>query len=238
MSEYMAKHSVSKLIGSPPGYVGYEEGGGLSEKVRRHPYSVVLFDEIEKAHPDIFHLLLQILDDGVLTDSMGRTANFKNTVVILTTNIGATEKEHTGVLGFSSGASDVVDAEKDIRMRALREHFRPEFLNRIDEIIVFERLTAESMRQIAKNMLMEVKERIAAIGIEVEFDDSVADAIASHGDIARFGARPLRREIFAKVEDAFSLWILEGELREGDRVFVKMENGKLCVCDRTVASGV
>ena len=238
MSEYMEKHSVSKLIGSPPGYVGYDEGGGLAEKVRRHPYSVVLFDEIEKAHPDVFNLLLQILDDGILTDSSGRTANFKNTVIILTTNIGTSEKEHSGVLGFSDHATTHTDMEKDIRMRALRESFRPEFLNRIDEIIVFDRLQSESLIRIARNMLDDVQKRISSIGIEAEFDDSVAEAIAFHGDTNRFGARPLRREIFAKVEDAFSIWILEGEVREGDRIFVKMENGKLCMMDRAEKSHI
>lgn len=237
MSEYMEKHSVSKLIGSPPGYIGYEEGGGLSEKVRRHPYSVVLFDEIEKAHPDVFNLLLQILDDGILTDSTGRTANFKNTVIILTTNIGTAEREHTGVLGFSSSASAKIDAEKDFRMRALRERFRPEFLNRLDEIIVFERLSSENLILIAQNMLEDVKKRIKAIGIDAEFDASVARMIASHADVERYGARPLRREIFAKIEDVFSLWILEGEVREGDRVFVKAENGKICLEERIGIAG-
>ena len=183
-------------------------------------------------------LLLQILDDGILTDSSGRTANFKNTVIILTTNLGTSEKEHPGILGFSDHAVTHTDAEKDIRMRALRESFRPEFLNRIDEIIVFDRLDAESLMRIAKNMLADVQKRICSIGIDAEFDDSVAEAIAFQGDTARFGARPLRREIFAKVEDAFSIWILEGEIREGDRVFVKMENGNLCIVDRAEKSGV
>ncbi len=238
MSEYMEKHSVSKLIGSPPGYVGYEEGGGLCEKVRRHPYSVVLFDEIEKAHSDIFNLLLQILDDGILTDSMGRTANFKNTVIILTTNIGTSEKERTGVLGFSLDASSQAEAEKDARLRVLQGYFRPEFLNRIDETIVFGRLTSENLVTIAKNMLKEVEQRIRSIGIEAEFDDSVAEMIASSPESAHYGARPLRREIFAKVEDPFSLWILEGQVKEGDRVFVKIENGTLCICERPAKSDV
>ena len=237
MSEYMEKHSVSKLIGSPPGYVGYDEGGGLSEKVRRHPYAVILFDEIEKAHPDIFNLLLQILDDGILTDSAGKTANFKNTVIILTTNIGTAEREHTGVLGFSSSVSAKTDAEKDFRMRALRERFRPEFLNRIDEIIVFEKLTRENLIQIAQNMLSDVQKRIKSIGIDAEFDASVAEMIASHADVERYGARPLRREIFAKIEDAFSLWVLEGQIHEGDRVFVKAENGKICLAEKVLAAG-
>ncbi len=227
MSEYMEKHSVSKLIGSPPGYVGYEDGGGLSERVKRKPYSVVLFDEIEKAHPDIFNLLLQILDDGILTDSAGRTVSFKNTVIILTTNVGTAEREHTGVLGFSSSASAKTDAEKDSRMKALRERFRPEFLNRIDEIIVFEALTHKDILVIAETMLKDVKKRIKALGIEAEFDASVAELLASASDISRYGARPIRREIFSKVEDIFSLWILDGTVKEGEKVYVRAENGIL-----------
>ncbi len=226
MSEYMEKHSVSKLIGSPPGYVGYEDGGGLSEKVRRHPYSVVLFDEIEKAHPDVFNLLLQILDDGILTDSTGRTVNFKNTVIILTTNLGTTEKE-SGILGFSSSSMSKTDIKREAHMNALRERFRPEFLNRIDEIIVFERLQKDALIRIAENMLADVQKRVKSIGIEAEFDASVAEMIASHADVVKYGARPLRREIFAKIEDVFSLWVLEGKIKEGDSVRVKAENGKI-----------
>ncbi len=228
MSEYMEKHSVSKLIGSPPGYVGYEDGGGLSEKVRRHPYSVVLFDEIEKAHPDVFNLLLQILDDGILTDSAGRTVNFKNTVIILTTNLGTTEKE-TGILGFSSSPTAKSDAKRETHIGALRERFRPEFLNRIDEIVIFERLKQDDLIRIAENMLIDVKKRVKSIGIEAEFDASVAEMIASHADVAKYGARPLRREIFAKIEDVFSLWVLEGTMKEGDAVRVKAENGEIVI---------
>ncbi len=227
MSEYMEKHSVSKLIGSPPGYVGYEDGGGLSEKVRRHPYAVVLFDEIEKAHPDVFNLLLQILDDGMLTDSSGRSVNFKNTVIVLTTNLGTSEQDRAGVLGFSSGEAAERASEKERRMRALRAEFRPEFLNRIDEIIVFERLNREHLVLIAESMLLDVKNRIENIGIHVEFDRSVAEMLADSSDVSQYGARPLRREIFSKVEDAFSLWILEGKIKEGDFVSVRAENGEI-----------
>ena len=223
MSEYMEKHSVSKLIGSPPGYVGYDEGGGLTERVRRAPYSVVLFDEIEKAHPDVFGLLLQILDNGILTDSSGHTANFKNTIIILTTNIGSGENEHGGILGFSmqNGSAH----EREIRMRSLREYFRPELINRIDEIIVFDTLTYDSVLSIAVKMLREVSERIRALGVNAEFDESVSRMLADCEDIGRYGARPLRREIFSKIEDAFSLWMLEGRLVPGDRVTISAQNG-------------
>ncbi len=227
MSEYMERHSVSKLIGSPPGYVGYEDGGGLSEKVRRHPYSVVLFDEIEKAHPDIFNLLLQILDDGMLTDSGGRTIHFKNTVIIMTANIAAREKE-TGALGFS--ASSMRETRKEeAEKKALQSYFRPEFLNRIDEIIIFEHLTHAELVRIAEAMLKEVQSRLQAIGIRAYFEPSVAHMIASHTDVKTYGARPLRREIFSKVEDVFSMRILEGTLKKGDTVTVSAENDALAI---------
>ena len=225
MSEYMEKHSVSKLIGSPPGYVGYDEGGGLTEKVRRSPYSVILFDEIEKAHPDIFGLLLQILDNGALTDSSGHTANFKNTIIILTTNIGSGEHEHNGILGFSTQNGSANEREQ--RMRALRECFRPELINRIDEIVVFDTLSRESVLSIAEKMLTDVSERIRSLGVEAEFDKSVSEMLADCADVARYGARPLRREIFSKIEDSFSLWMLDGKLLPGDRVTVLAENGAI-----------
>ncbi len=225
MSEYMEKHSVSKIIGSPPGYVGYDDGGGLTEKVRRSPYSVVLFDEIEKAHPDIFGLLLQILDNGVLTDSAGHTANFKNTIIILTTNIGSEENHHSGVLGFSTQKESVHEREQ--RMQSLREYFRPELINRIDEIIVFDSLSRESVLAIARKMLVGVSERIGALGVYADFDESVCRMLADCEDISRYGARPLRREIFSKIEDAFSLWMLDGKLVPGDRVTVSAKNGAI-----------
>ena len=225
MSEYMEKHSVSKLIGSPPGYVGYDDGGGLTEKVRRSPYSVVLFDEIEKAHPDIFGLLLQILDNGILTDSTGHTANFKNTIIILTTNIGSGEHERGGVLGFS--AQNGSAHEREQRMKSLREYFRPELINRIDEIIVFDALSRESVLSIARKMLADVGERIRALGVNAEFDESVCRMLADSADVAAYGARPLRREIFSKIEDAFSLWMLDGKLVPGDCVTVSAKNGRI-----------
>ena len=223
MSEYMEKHSVSKLIGSPPGYIGYDEGGGLTEKVRRSPYSVVLFDEIEKAHPDIFGLLLQILDNGALTDSSGHTANFKNTIIILTTNIGSGDNDHGGVLGFSMQNGNVHEREQ--RMKSLREYFRPELINRIDEIVAFETLSHESVLAIAQKMLADVGERIRMLGVTAEFDGSVSRMLADCEDISRYGARPLRREIFSKIEDAFSIWMLDGKLVPGDDVTVFAKNG-------------
>ncbi len=227
MSEYMEKHSVSKLIGSPPGYIGYDDGGGLTEKVRRSPYSVVLFDEIEKAHHDIFGLLLQILDNGVLTDSAGHTASFKNAIIILTTNIGSAENERSGILGFSSQSDGADTHEREQRMKALREHFRPELINRIDEIIVFDSLSHESILSIARKMLDEVASRIGALGVVAAFDESVSEMLAACGEIEQYGARPLRREIFSKIEDAFSLWMLDGKLVPGDRVIVSAKNGAI-----------
>jgi ATP-dependent Clp protease ATP-binding subunit ClpC len=233
MSEYMEKHSVSKLIGSPPGYVGYDEGGGLTEKVRRSPYSVILFDEIEKAHPDIFGLLLQILDNGILTDSSGHTANFKNTIIILTTNIGSGEHEHGGVLGFSAQSGGVHEREQ--RMKALKSYFRPELINRIDEIIVFGMLSHESVRAIARKMLADVGARIRALGVDADFDDSVSQMLADCEDVRQYGARPLRREIFSKIEDAFSLWMLDGKLVPGDRVTVSAKNGAIAFTKQVVS---
>ncbi len=225
MSEYMEKHSVSKLIGSPPGYVGYEDGGGLSEKVRRRPYSVVLFDEIEKAHSDVYDLLLQILDDGILTDSAGKSVSFKNTVIILTTNLGNSEKAAGGKLGFSDMTAS--EQAKDLGMEALRGHFRPEFLGRMDEIVMFSRLSNEDLKKIAKKMLSQVRERIEGLGMNAEFDESVTEMLISHMDSARYGARPLRRELSTRVEDVFSMWILEGRVRKGERIRVTVENGAL-----------
>ncbi len=226
MSEYMEKHSVSKLIGSPPGYIGYDEGGGLTERVRRRPYAVVLFDEIEKAHPDIFHLLLQIMDDGVLTDSSGHTVSFKNTVIILTTNAGT--RERGGVLGFSqAGAGDLSSGEETLR--TLRTHFSPEFLNRIDEIVPFSSLGRDTLVRIAEKLLEEVRMRLLSIGIEATFERSVAEMVASHPDVTIYGARPLRREIFAKIEDAFSLCLLSGSIKRGDRVRVWVRDGEVMI---------
>ncbi len=226
MSEYMEKHTVSRLVGSPPGYVGFEEGGQLTEKVRRNPYSVVLFDEIEKAHPDVFNILLQILEDGILTDSQGRRVDFKNTVIIMTSNIGArliTDKK----VAFGFGDADnALRDENSIKSRVLEElksAFRPEFLNRVDDIIVFSKLTENEIKEIAGKMLDNLKSRLENLNITIDFTDAVLSALAEKGFDAVYGARPLRREIQNKIEDALSERILEQAVKNGDSV----------VCDYT-----
>ena len=221
MSEYMEKHTVSRLVGSPPGYVGFEEGGQLTEKVRRNPYSVILFDEIEKAHPDVFNILLQILEDGILTDSQGRRVDFKNAVIIMTSNIGArliTDKKVS--FGFGSGDSSDQN-EKDIKSRVLEElksSFRPEFLNRVDDIIVFSKLTQDEIKQIAGKMLHNLTSRLKNLNITIDFTDEVLNALADKGFDAVYGARPLRREIQNRIEDALSEKILDGSIKNGDNV--------------------
>ncbi|MCQ2423689.1 MAG: ATP-dependent Clp protease ATP-binding subunit [Clostridia bacterium] len=226
MSEYMEKHSVSKMIGSPPGYVGYDEGGQLTEKVRRRPYSVVLFDEIEKAHPDVFNMLLQILEDGILTDAQGRRVDFKNTVIIMTSNCGAgaiTEPKH---LGFTaeSGSDDKM---RENVMDALKGTFRPEFLNRIDEIVVFNKLSDEDIRKIASLMLTELAGRIVQSGVSVTFDGELVAHLAKVGFDPVYGARPLRRAIVRSVEDSLSEAMLAGEVKPGDTVTAKLSDGKV-----------
>ncbi len=219
MSEYMEKHTVSRLVGSPPGYVGFEEGGQLTEKVRRNPYSVILFDEIEKAHPDVFNILLQILEDGILTDSQGRRVDFKNAVIIMTSNIGArliTDKK----VSFGFGTSDDQN-EKDIKARVLEElkgAFRPEFLNRVDDVIVFSKLTQDEIKQIAGKMLDNLKKRLKNLNISIEFTDDVLTALADKGFDPVYGARPLRREIQNRIEDALSEKILDATIKNGNCV--------------------
>ena len=229
MSEYMEKHSVSKLIGSPPGYVGYDEGGQLTEKIRRKPYSVVLFDEIEKAHPDVFNIMLQILDDGILTDSQGRKVDFKNTVIIMTSNVGAAAlTERTKSLGFSSfsGEAEKTTAEENV-MQALKSTFRPEFLNRLDDIVVFNRLSVDDIKKIASIMLLEVGKRINEIGVNITFDDSVIEYVSNKGFDKVYGARPLRRAITSLIEDAFSEAMLEGKIKVGDTLTAKVVDEKI-----------
>ena len=228
MSEYMEKHTVSKLVGSPPGYVGYEEGGQLTEKVRRKPYSVVLFDEIEKAHPDVFNMLLQILEDGRLTDSQGRRVDFRNTVIIMTSNIGArmiTEKQNS--LGFSYGDQKDNDNAKihDLVMEELKKAFRPEFLNRVDDIIVFNKLTSENIEEIARRMLAQLKKRVEALGMEISFSDAAVAAIAKEGFDETYGARPLRRAIQTQIEDKLSEQMLEGKVTAGKPVECDYQQG-------------
>ncbi len=225
MSEYMEKHSVSKLIGSPPGYVGFEEGGQLTERIRRKPYAVVLFDEIEKAHPDVFNILLQVLEDGVLTDSQGRHVDFRNTIIILTSNVGAGEMAATKSLGFAAEGSnaDPAAAQRERMMTALKATFRPEFLNRIDDIIIFNSLSKEEIEQIAGLMLSEVQKRIEDLGIKIEFSDKVPALLAKEGFDPTYGARPLRRAVVRLIEDAFSGQMLEGKIARGDTVQADVE---------------
>ena len=223
MSEYMEKHSVSKLIGSPPGYVGYDEGGQLTEKIRRKPYSVVLFDEIEKAHPDVFNVMLQILDDGILTDAQGRRVDFKNALIIMTSNLGARElTAKRGSLGFASAESGESDREemKSKVIGHLKDAFRPEFINRIDEIIVFDKLSDSDIRSIADKMIKTVSERIRSLGVEVTFADAAVDSLSREGTDPIYGARPLRRTITHKVEDSFATAMLDGTFGKGDKVEV------------------
>ena len=226
MSEYMEKHSVSKMVGAPPGYVGFDEAGQLTEKVRRKPYSVVLFDEIEKAHPDVFNIMLQILDDGRLTDSKGRVVSFKNTIIIMTSNVGATEIQHKNALGFSGGSQKDYDDMCDRYMDALKEKFRPEFLNRIDDIIVFHKLTKDETAKIAELLLGSLRKRLAVMGVSLEVSKSAMDLIIEKGYDNDYGARPLKRVIQRYIEDKLSEEILRGTLRENSKITVNAADGE------------
>ena len=230
MSEYMEKHSVSKLIGSPPGYVGYEEGGQLTEAVRRKPYSVVLFDEIEKAHPDVFNMMLQILDDGRLTDSQGKTVDFKNTVVIMTSNVGATSLEKTKSLGFNT-SKDVEKEEyernKEIILDELKNTFRPEFLNRVDDIIIFQNLNEKDVKKIAALLLDEMIERLEKVDITAEYDNKVLNFISKTGFSKEYGARPLERVIRTSIENAMAEAILSGDISKEDSIAISVSRDKV-----------
>ncbi len=231
MSEYMEKHSVSKMIGSPPGYVGYDEGGQLSEQVRRHPYSVVLFDEIEKAHPDVFNILLQILDDGHVTDSQGRKVDFKNTIIIMTSNAGAQSIIEPKKLGFAAAEDEREDYDrmKSSVMEEVHRIFKPEFLNRIDETIVFHALTKDHMKKIVSLMTRELTERCEKqMGIRLNVRDSVKKYIVDKAYDPKYGARPLRRAIQTQLEDVLADEILAGRIKRGDSVVVGMNKGKIC----------
>jgi ATP-dependent Clp protease ATP-binding subunit ClpC len=227
MSEYQERHTVSRLIGSPPGYVGYDEGGGLTEAVRRRPYRVILFDEIEKAHPDVFNTLLQLLDDGRLTDGHGRTVDFRNTVIIMTSNLGTGVQERA-TLGFTRRTDGPVEHErlKESVEKALREHFRPEFLNRIDEVIVFEPLTRAELGQIVDLLVNEVRERMEDRAIEFELTQAAKDELVREGYDPTFGARPLRRTVQRRIENELARRVLSGEFHEGQRVVVDFEDGE------------
>ena len=230
MSEFMEKHSTAKLIGSPPGYVGYDDGGHLSELVRKKPYSVILFDEIEKAHPDIFNIMLQILDDGRLTDAKGRHINFKNTVIIMTSNVGASMITTQGKLGFTTAENakqDKYEKLKDTVNEELKKAFRPEFLNRIDDIIVFNHLSKEEIRQIVDLMMKDLFKRISERGLSMEVTDEVKDYLAKDGYSEAYGARPLRRLIQRKIEDELAEEILTNAYQEGDTIVLKLKDEKI-----------
>ncbi len=226
MSEYMEKHTVSKLIGAPPGYVGFDEGGQLTEKIRRKPYSVVLFDEIEKAHPDVFNMLLQILEDGVLTDSQGRKVSFKNSIIIMTSNVGATKiTDEKLALGFGQEDGKKMSIE-DLVMPDLKKTFKPEFLNRLDDIIVFNQLEQSDIEEIARRMLKSLKKRTADLGIDLEFTNSAITELAKEGFDKTYGARPLRRAIQSKIEDRLSELILDKTIDKGSKCTVDYEDGE------------
>ena len=234
MSEYMEKHAVSKFIGSPPGYVGFEEGGQLTEKIRKHPYSVILFDEIEKAHPDVFNIMLQILDDGILTDAQGRTVDFKNTVIIMTSNLGASEILGKGgsKLGFGNNDDSKKTEKEQIKekvMAEVRRAFKPEFLNRIDEIIVFDRLEKDDIKKIAGLMLTSLTKRLADEDIAVTFTDNAVDRISDEGFDKVYGARPLRRAIQTRIEDMLSEEIIDGDVKSGDTISVDYRDDAFAV---------
>jgi ATP-dependent Clp protease ATP-binding subunit ClpC len=228
MSEYMERHTVSKLIGSPPGYVGYNEGGQLTEAVRRRPYTVVLFDEIEKAHPDVFNMLLQILEDGRLTDAKGRTVDFKNTLLIMTSNIGSKVIEKGGGgLGFDFDENKAESQYNRIRSlvnEELKQYFRPEFLNRLDEIIVFRQLNRDEVKEIADIMLKEVFGRLNEQGIILEVTERFKDRLVSEGYNPAYGARPLRRAIMRLLEDVLAEQILSGSIKDGDTAVVDVDD--------------
>jgi ATP-dependent Clp protease ATP-binding subunit ClpC len=228
MSEYMERHSVSRLIGAPPGYVGYEEGGQLTEAVRRRPYRVILFDEIEKAHPDVFNILLQILDDGRLTDNAGRTVDFKNTVIILTSNLG-TQPSLEHPLGFAAAdaGQTTYDQMRERMLSELRRTFRPELLNRIDEVVVFRPLTKEQVRAIVDLMIGRVNKELSERGVTIELTDAARDMLVQEGFDEAFGARPLRRAIQRLVENPVAKGLLDKQFHEGDTIVLEVQDEKI-----------
>lgn len=220
MSEFMEKHSVARLIGAPPGYVGYEQGGYLTEHVRRKPYSVILLDEVEKAHPDVFNILLQILDDGRLTDSQGRTVDFKNTLLIMTSNLGSQ-------LIQEKMSTESYDAVKQEVLQVVLQHFRPEFVNRIDETVVFEPLDKEMIKKIAEIQINRVRKRLTDRELKLEITDAAMNDLADHGFDPVFGARPLKRAIQQYIENPLATYLLEGKYTSGDVIKVSIENDSL-----------
>ena len=229
MSEFMEAHSVSKLIGAPPGYVGFDDGGQLTEKVRRKPYSVVLFDEIEKAHPDVFNTLLQMLDDGRLTDSQGRTVSFKNTIIIMTSNVGATDAQERREIGFNAVGRKESQAQNDAYMKALRARFKPEFLNRIDVVCLFDKLTKDDVARIAQIMIKKVESTLKDSNISLVVTQSALDWLIAKGYDPEYGARPLRRVIEQNVEDEIAEAIIEGRIKRDSTVTVDCVNDAITV---------
>ena len=232
MSEFMEKHTTAKLIGSPPGYVGYDDGGHMTELVRKKPYSVILFDEIEKAHPDVFNIMRQILDDGRLTDSKGRHVSFKNTIIIMTSNVGAHMIQNTSKLGFSvtnDEKKDKYEKLKETVMEELKKAFRPEFLNRIDDIIVFAHLNESEIREIVDLMLNDLFKRLGERELTIEVTDAAKDYLAKEGYSETYGARPLRRVIQKKVEDVLAEEILTGNYQPNDKLLMDVKDEKIVI---------
>jgi ATP-dependent Clp protease ATP-binding subunit ClpC len=229
MSEYMEKFNVSRLVGAPPGYVGYEEGGQLTEKTRRRPYSVVLLDEIEKAHPDVFNILLQVMEDGRLTDSFGRRVDFRNTVLIMTSNVGASLLRKQGSIGFKPETEGEVmdyDTMKEKLMEEVKKTFKPEFLNRVDDIIVFRPLKKEHLYEIVEIEVNEVKKRVKEQGLELELTPEAKEFLIEKGFDPVFGARPLKRTIQRYIEDPLAEEVIAGKFKEGDVILIKKAEGK------------
>jgi ATP-dependent Clp protease ATP-binding subunit ClpC len=230
MSEYMEKFTASRLIGSPPGYVGYEEGGQLSEAVRRRPYSVVLFDEIEKAHPDVMHLLLQILEDGKITDSLGRKIDFRNTIIIMTSNVGADILRRQTTMGFAATkplGEHEFEAMRDRLLEEAKKVFKPEFINRLDDIIVFHQLTKADLMQIVELEVAKVLHRVKGKDVHIELEQSAKEFLIEKGYDPQYGARPMRRAVERYLEDPFAEELLRGNVKPGDVVHVSAEGGKL-----------
>ncbi len=229
MSEYMEQHTVSKLIGSPPGYVGFEDGGQLTEKIRRKPYSVILLDEIEKAHPDVLNVLLQILDDGQLTDGQGKKVNFKNCVIVMTSNVGAKLIVDKNTIGFETGSNEEKENAfiKDSIMKELKKTFKPEFLNRLDDIIVFHKLNNEDLLKITRILLDDLKNKLKNNNIDMEYDDLVVHFIVEKDYNKEYGARPLKRNIQSKIEDKIAEKMLDDIVKKGDKIYLTIEDNKL-----------
>jgi ATP-dependent Clp protease ATP-binding subunit ClpC len=238
MSEYMEKFNVSRLIGSPPGYVGYEEGGQLTEQVRRKPYSVVLFDEIEKAHPDVWNMLLQILEEGKLTDNVGRTVNFRNTIILMTSNVGSDTIKRQSTLGFSPITDETsYEYMRERIMEEAKKTFRPEFLNRLDDIIVFRSLTRPDLIEILDLETSKVMQRLKARNIILQLDEKAKDFLVEKGYDPQYGARPMRRSVERFLEDPLAEEILRGTLHEGEPILVTVDNDKLVFRQNAAAEG-